>query len=336
MENEITNLGKSFWQKKDGKVGGTILLVAAAALGIFFWGSISSWVLRMMVDTFHISLFAAGFAFVAWCLINDSIRTTISYAFKSLARAITTAFIKYDPIGTLLNYVDDLKKSRVNMKTQIDNLSGQKALMEMKIVKNNKTIAEKEAMIKAARNKGNVNVATVEERQKTRIEKSNEMIKPLLSKINAIMNVIQKLYENSDYAIQDIENEVEIQRETYEMVKKGYNAIQSAISIFRGNPNKKAMFDQAMEVLENNISFKVGAMDSFLKEVKTTIEKIDIENDMYSENNFDKLQQLGENSLNVMLAPIGTNVPVQQKVLIPIKQVAPAFDPQKTYDELLK
>jgi hypothetical protein len=102
----------------------------------------------------------------------------------------------------------------------------------------------------------------------------------------------RKMYDNSGYLIKDIENEVRIKKQEREAIRSGYSAMKRAMSIVNGDPDKKMMFDQAMEAIVDDISNKIGEMERFMEVSSTFIESIDLQNGVYEQKGMELLEKM--------------------------------------------
>jgi len=63
------------------------------------------------------------------------------------------------------------------------------------------------------------------------------------------------------------------------------------MSIISGDPDQRAMFDQALEVLANDVSSKVGEMERFMDTSRNLLDSIDLQNGVFEEDGLRLLEQ---------------------------------------------
>ena len=60
--------------------------------------------------------------------------------------------------------------------------------------------------------------------------------------------------------IKETEIKVRLKEVEYKMVKESSSALRTAVSIFKGDPDKKFYFDESMEYIQDDMSQKLGEM----------------------------------------------------------------------------
>jgi hypothetical protein len=106
-----------------------------------------------------------------------------------------------------------------------------------------------------------------------------------------IYEMMLKMHENLGFFISDLTDDVDFREEEYKMVKESYGALKSAESILQGNPDERAMFELALEKLEENVSMKLGTMDRIMDMSEGFLETMDIEKGVMAEDGLLMLEQ---------------------------------------------
>ncbi len=298
---------KSFWQKPEGITG--ILLIIGAAVGFYY---LMPFIISLLANTIYAIVLGVVLLAIIYAILDPGVRTGVWYLFKMGCRALTGIIIRIDPIAIMEIYIADLRNKREGMNEQITKLDGE--LIKLKRAINDaKDEQEKNLEFAAsAKSKNNTSSVTLYSREVGRQKDLIEKLTPLSLKMEAVKKVLIKMYENAEIAITDMTNEVRIRKVEYETVKRGYNALRSAMSIFKGDPDKKAAFDQSVELVESNISFKAAEMERFMRESQSVIDKIDIENGAFADEGLRMLDQMGNRSMEIMLAPVGEKMELSQ------------------------
>jgi phage shock protein A len=216
-------------------------------------------------------------------------------------RKITGLFVNIDPIGILETYIEDLHKNLSEMNTHIVKLKGQIQKIKTIISQNEKEMKESLELAEEAKKKNNMDVVVINTRQYGRLEESNKRFTELLTKMEILYRILAKMYENSGYLIKDIENEVRIKKQEREAIRSGYSAMKRAMSIISGDPDKKMMFDQAMEAIVDDISNKIGEMERFMEVSSTFIESIDLQNGVYEQKGLELLEKMEKQGISLLL-----------------------------------
>jgi hypothetical protein len=292
---------KSFWSRPEGKTG----MIFLAGIGIVTWKFVVPYLITLMANTVVAIGLAVLLAGIFYLLLNKEFRTGMWYLFKMLMRGFTGLIIKIDPIAIMKAYVSNLYKRREDMNNEISRLGGEIIALQRKVsaAKEKEETALKTA--EAAKRLGKTTEVTINTREAGRQKGLLEKLEPLLARMIAVKTILLKFYDNTEFAIQDIESEIDVKEIEYNAVKRGTNAMRAAMSIFKGDPDKKAMFDRSIEMVEMNISNKAAEMDKFLRDTQKIVSQIDIEKEMYAEEGLRMLEERGNKSLDIMLLPVG-------------------------------
>lgn len=299
-----TSKPKSFWKKPEGVVGGIFLVGLIAVLGIAVagilinFGSIMSIV--GMVGILGTALFLA---------VDKKARNLVSYMYKSAMRWITGLFITIDPIAILKSYIEDLKSNLRKMNKQISQLRGQLHKLKEVIHNNKKEIASNLEMASKARDNDKRNVVILKSRKAGRLKESNMRLEDLYKKMEVLYRVLVKMYENSEILAEDIKDQVMVKEQEYNAIKASNSAMKSAMSVISGDPDKRAMFDTAMEAIADDVSNKVGEMERFMEVSSGFMDSIDLQNGVFEEEGLKMLEKwekegdsllLGDDKLDIL------------------------------------
>lgn len=271
---------KTFWQKPEG-VTGFIFMAGIVLGGGYLLYKFLPYLVSILQNTLHAVILFVVLGAVLYILLDPKFRNLIWFIYKSIMRALTGLFVNIDPIGILETYIENLHKNLEEMDGHIAKLKGQIQKLRMIIEKNNDEMKENLLMAEQAKKANNKDMVVINTRQYGRLEESNKRFTELLTKMEILYRVLAKMYDNSGYLIKDIENEVRIKKQEREAIRSGYSAMKRAMSIIKGNPDKKMMFDQAMDAIVDDISSKIGEMERFMEVSSTFIESIDLQNGVY-------------------------------------------------------
>ena len=200
-----------------------------------------------------------------------------SWGFKVLMRYLTGVFVELNPIAIMRIHIENLEKNHVVMNEHIGKLSGEIRTLERKINENKQGIEKSLKIASSAKEKGVQGQAYVEARKAGRRRDGVIKLTDLLEKIKKIYGVLVKMYEVSGYVIEDLKDDVEQKTTEYKAVKQAHAALMSSMSIISGNPDERAMFEMALEKMEEEVSQKLGTMDRFMEMSAGLIQNIDIE-----------------------------------------------------------
>jgi hypothetical protein len=299
---------KSFWERPEGTTG--MLSLAVLGVGGFF---VVQAILPTLIAFLGLAITAVGqtivlaalCAFLAamlYVLTNKKFLTLVGYMFKSAMRKITGAFVEIDPIGIMKNYIDDLLGRQTDMDASIAKLNGQVKICQRKITENESGYEKAMATAAEAKKREQQGAFTVNARQAGRLERlNNETLIPLLKTMELNLRALRKYREVTDTVILDITNEVEARKIERDMILASYSAIQAAKKIMNGDPDKKELFDQAMEFVVQDYGMKLGEIENFLDTSKGFVETLDLQNGVYEEEALKKMQAWESKADSILL-----------------------------------
>jgi phage shock protein A len=329
---------KSFWERPEGITGG-IGLAALAIGGGWLLYSLLPILITLAANTLYLGAMLVALAGLIYVALDPKMHNLIWYGYQSVMRWITGIFVRIDPISILKSYIDDLGNNLRNMSKQIGNLRGQMRqltdLMNQNSgeIEKNMKIAEQ---AKSGRDQANMALAA---RKAARLQEANGKYNALLTKMDILYRVLTKMYENSELVLEDTRDQVQMQEQEYKAIKTSHSAIKSAMSIISGDPDKRAMYDQALEVLANDVGQKVGEMERFMDMSKGLMDSIDLQNGVFEEEGLKMIENWEKQSL-LMLDPHvkfqGDTLDLNSRPSEPVKLAEPHQESDSSYQDLFK
>lgn len=301
MDNQIPDKVKSFWEKKEGKTG---MLFAAAGIfgGLLIMMKFGAALVAAAQNTVILGAYVLGIVVAASILMNPKFRALCSFMFQSAMRWITGFFVTIDPIGILKEYVEDLKNSHDKMDTQIGKLRGVLAELNRTItqnvadMKNSMDLAQKakERMVKSSdtddQNRMKAQVV-LKSRRAGRLQESNRTFQELKNKIEMIYRVLSKMYMNCGVLIEDTEDSIKMKELEWKTIRAAHSAMKSAMSVINGNSDKRAIFEQTLEYMANDLDTKVGEMERFMEVSQGFLDGVDLQNGVFEEKGLEMLEK---------------------------------------------
>jgi len=292
MSTEVeTYKPKSFWSRPEGKLGATVLLCGAAAIGL----------MHNPIVAFFRSLFDSQFstmglfaALGAVCLVatDSRARKLVGYVFKGLMRKITGLFVQLDPIKNLESYIEYLKKNREEMNSNIQKLRGQLSKLRSIVSQNQNEMDQNIRIARQAKLQNRAELIAVNTRQYGRLKELNTKYETMIDKMNVLYNVLTRIYTSIAYMIQDTENEVRLRKQEATAIMSGYSAMKHAMNIINGDPDRKMMFDMANEALANDVYAKIGEMETFIELSGDFIDNVNIQNAAFEQQGTELIEKL--------------------------------------------
>jgi hypothetical protein len=311
-----TGSPKSFWQRPEG-VTGFIFMAGIVTGGGYLLYKFLPFLVSILQNAVHAAILFVVLGAILYVLLDKKFRNLVWFIYKSIMRSVTQLFVNIDPIGILETYIESLHKNLEEMNMHIAKLKGQIQKIKTIIAKNEKEMQDSLQLAEQAKKANNMDVVVINTRQYGRLEESNKRFTELLTKMEILYRVLSKMFDNSGYLIKDIENEVRIKKQEREAIRSGYSAMKRAMSIVNGDPDKKMMFDQAMDAIVDDISGKIGEMERFMEISSTFIESIDLQNGVYEQKGMELLEKMEKQGISMLLSqprtPDTELVPVNEK-----------------------
>ncbi|HMO38664.1 MAG TPA: hypothetical protein PKC76_07240 [Saprospiraceae bacterium] len=322
---------KSFWQRPEG-VTGMIFLAALILGGGYLLYMALPTLIVLAQNVLYLSLMLVALGALVYMVLDPKMRNLVSYMYKSVMRWLTGLFVQIDPIGILKSYVEELKNNLRKMNKQIAQLRGQMHKLQEVIHNNKKQIESSLNMANKAREADKQNILILKSRQAGRLKESNMRLEDLYRKMEVLYRVLSKMYDNSQILMEDIQDQVMVKEQERKAIHASHGAMRSAMSIISGDPDKRAMFDQAMEAIAEDVANKVGEMERFMDMSANFMNSVDLQNGIFEEEGLKMLEKweregvsliLGEEKQNLLLQAnddkdvLDLNAPVKERVKDP-------------------
>jgi len=291
---------KSFWQRPEGVTGAIFLVALLAGLGILII-SVLPLLISAMQNVLVLTGMIIGFAALLYVVFDRRMRNLVGYFYKSLMRSITGLFVKVDPIAILKGYVGSLEENLRNMNRQIGRLRGQMHKLKEIILNNQKEIRSNLELASEAKANNRQNVMILKSRKAGRLQESNMRLEDFYQKMEVLYRVLSKMYENSQILKEDIQDQVAVKEQERQAIHASNSAMRSAMSILQGDPDKRAMFDAAMEAIAEDVAGKVGEMENFMQLSSKFMESIDLQNGIFEEEGLRMLEEWEEKGSSLLL-----------------------------------
>lgn len=305
---------KNFWKKPEGVTGGLFLLALLAGGGVLLSRLLPT-LIQLAENTLYLSAMMAALAAVVYVVLDPKLRNLIWYAYKSAMRWITGIFVKIDPISILKSYIDDLEDNLRNLSRQIGALRGQMRQLKGIMDGNSAEIRRNlEAGEQAQKNNDAKNL-TLATRKAGRLQDANAKYDVLYKKMEVLYRVLARMYENSEIMLDDTKDQVKIKEQEYQAIRAGHGAMRSARSVLGGDPDRRALFDQAVETLADEVGARVGELERFMDTSKNLMDSIDLQNGVFADEglklleNWDKKSPLLAENPKTKEKPLDLNQP---------------------------
>ncbi len=316
MENNLKKGVKGFFEKPEGKVGKVFLGLIGIGVAFLLY-HLLPYIIVLLTNTLHAMLLLGAIVLIIFLVTNKKIQTLVSFSFKMAMRALTGFFVELNPIAIIRIHIENLEKNHSKMNDHIARLAGEIRSLERKINENKQNIERSLKIATSAKSKNEKGQAWIEARKAGRRKEGTIKLTDLLFKIKKIYDVLGKMYKVSGYVIEDLKDDVEQKEIEYRTVKQAHAALMSSMSIINGNPDERAMFELALEKMEEEVSHKLGTMDRFMDMSASLITSIDIEQGIFAEDGMAMLEIYEEGGFDSFFSDfeekmVGAQAPLAQ------------------------
>ncbi|MEM6964139.1 MAG: hypothetical protein AAF573_05185 [Bacteroidota bacterium] len=291
---------KSFWQKPEGVTGAIFLTAIIGGLGYLLATNMGT-LAWLAGQTVYLVAMLAVLAALIYMVLDPKMRNLVWYMYKSVMRWITGWFVQIDPIGILKSYTDDLQSNLGKMNKQIGKLKGQMHKLKELIVNNRREIQSNLTQASKAKQVNKQNIMILKSRKAGRLKESNMRLEDLYKKMEVLYRVLTKMYENSEILLEDVKDQVMVKEQEYKAIRASASAMKSAASVISGNPDKRAMFDMAMEAVADDVSQKVGEMERFMEMSSNFMDSVDLQNGVFEEEGLKMLEKWEKEGVSILL-----------------------------------
>jgi len=289
MDNLTDVKLKSFWEKPEGKTGMifTAALLGGGLIGLY---KILPWLIVLASNTLHLIFLLGAIGFALFLITNPRVRATASIGFQLIMKKLTSCIVKTDPLAILQLKVREMEENLEKVSESLTKLSQTRENLNREISKNASTIEISMKQAAFAQKQNATDQIYLKTRAAGRLQKSNLTLKDLFTKVDTMHRVLTKIYKNSAVVIADTKDEIDISAKEYEVVKTASSAMRSAMSIINGNKDKRAIYEEAYEVLSNDIANKSGELQQMLEMSESFMNGIDLQNGMLQEDGLKMLE----------------------------------------------
>lgn len=329
---------KSFWSKPEGVTGGLILFGALLGGGYLLYKMLPT-LLVMAGNLLQLSIMLVTLGVVLYIALDPKLRNLIWYMYKSTMRWITGLFVKIDPIGILKSYVEDLKDNLGKMNKQIGRLRSQMHLLKEQIYNNSKQIDSSLEQMKKAQDGQQETVIVLKARQAGRLKESNIKLEDLYHKMEILYKILNRMYQASEVMAEDISDQVKIKEQERNAIHASHSAMRSAMSVISGDKDQRALFDEALDAMADDVSSKVGEMEQFMEISENFMSSVDLQNGVFEVEGLKMLEKWESQGISRILGQEKHELVSEDKLLLSNQNVperATQEDSTNPYDNIFK
>jgi phage shock protein A len=286
---------KSFWERPEGKTG--MFFAAGGIVGLLLimmkWGAA---IVLAAQNTMILGLYVLLACAVGYVLMDGRFRASIFYLYKTIMRAFTGLVIQIDPVAILRSYIEDMESNHDKMNAQITRLKGSIRTLQKTISENAANARSQMSMAEQAKKQNMQAQMILQTRKAGRLQNSNRTYSDLLKKLEVLYRVLSKMYENTGILIEDTKDEVEQKSVEWKTINIANSAMRSAMHLISGDKDKRAMFEEAMQFMADDVGNKVGEMERFMDLSESFMQGVDLQNGVFEEKGMKMLEDWEKNA----------------------------------------
>lgn len=291
---------KGFWKRPEG-ITGLLFLSGVVLGGGYLIVSNMAAITALLANTLVLGITLAAIAGLLYMVLDPKMRNLIWYMYKSVMRSMTGLFVQIDPIGILKSYIESLEDNLVKMRKQIGAIKGQMRKLKTLVEENTGEINKNMKLASAAKAKGMDSQVVLSTRKAARLRESNEKYTKLHNKMEVLHRILTKMHQNSEILVEDTKDQVKLKEQERKAIRTSHSAMKSAMSVISGDPDKRAMFDAAMENIADDVANKVGEMEQFMEMSASFMDTIDLQNGMFEEEGMNMLEKWEKESTLLLM-----------------------------------
>lgn len=327
---------KSFWKRPEGVTGG-LVLTGLLVGGVWVLYKALPYLIGLATNALYLGAMLMVLGVILYMILDHRTRNLVWYMYKSIMRGITGMFIKLDPISILKSYVEDLRDNLGKMNKQIAKLRSQMHLLKELMLKNNKQISSSLGQAAEAQKSSQESVMILKTRQAGRLKESNLKLDDLYKKMDILYRVLNKMYDASKIMADDISDQVKIKEQERDAIHASYSAMKSAMSVISGDKDQRALFDEALDAMANDVSMKVGEMEQFMELSENFMASVDLQNGVFEEEGLKMLEKWENQGVSLILGKEKDRLVGEDKLLTLKQQDVLHAEPSSNpYDDFFK
>lgn len=296
MNNSTTS---KKWYQRPENITGLIMGGGFVWLGVHFMPLI----IIAAQNTLYAGFLLAALAGVIYAVLDKDIRNIVYYGWKMITRGLTGMLINLDPIAIIETYLRKMEERLEEMLNSKDALGGQIKKLEMVISENTEKMNNSLKKAQAAGKMGNQLNKTTFAMEAQQLKMSNEHLNATRNKMKLMFGVLDKMYVNTEFILQNTKRQVDIKKREREAIMAGHRAMQSGWRIIKGDPEQKAMYDQAMENIADTMGRQLSEMERIMSMSSNIMDGVDLEKGIIKDDALQMFSQWEKEGDSMLLGP---------------------------------
>lgn len=284
---------KSYWSRPGGKQG---TIIGLGLLGLITW-KILPILTQMVWNTINFSIAVLCGAALAYVIMDRRWRLYLLYIYETVMGAIVGLIWKINPWVAAEDNIKQMIKDREMVGKKAKEMSAARIKVDNKIAERKSEMDREAKLAKSAAEKGTeLAIAQAKSSQRIvgNIAKFLETLIPLRNDLKIAEEYLSNIYEKGEIHITEAQHELDLKRDQFEATKIGRSALESAVRMFQGDPERKLLLKQSMEAIAETTASNMASMQQSIKIADRFLEKMEIESGVYESDGIEILKQLSD------------------------------------------
>ena len=300
---------KSFWQKPEGKIGIVLSALFLGAGFLLFWAKVLPFLLAIASNTIALAGMLLVLGLIVFPFTQSDIRLRMSVAYKIFLKKLAGSIIKTDPVEVLKitiskgeDRLEIFEEQRNKLKQVLSNLK--RKVSEYSAQAKESMLAAQQAQKQQVKSQVYLNTQQAGRLQGAAVELSD-----VSNRLQTLYTVISKIYENAKTLLIDKKQAVTLLEDKWTAIKAAYGAMTSAMNALKGDKDERALFEENVDFINNDLGMKIGEIEYMLDASETIMDNIDIRNGMFQDKGMKMLEDFEKKADSWLL---GENTPTPQ------------------------
>ena len=294
--------------------------LAVGGIGLGVWNWVLPWVLFTLVGTLKVVALGSILTVFTMMVLDRRFRWTIGYLTQRFVGLLTSAIINTDPIGVMKARLREMQSTYNEFLARIAELRGsvEKALRDMSVYVGELDAAE--GQLKAARKRVQPPIAQINTLSSTILRRQNaiERIKKEVEQGRNMISLLERYAAKSEAYVADTSDNILMVERERKRLKTAFSAFAAAKKILKGQTVGADMYDEALDVANEQASAMVGEMKQFITESRSAIEGFELEQEGAVETVMARIEKKSADSKMLEYQP-GVSLNLQaDKVPVPV------------------
>jgi low affinity Fe/Cu permease len=315
---------KSYWNRPGGPVKVIAGIAALAAIGYYVFPFLT----QVVWNTLNFGIACLCLFVFVWLVTNRALRLRIQACWDILMKYTLGLIIEWDPFILAEDQIRDMKKQREKVNDLLTNEVGtEKERTKMTIEEKQKELIKCKATVASAKGQKGYEMAMGNAaNQAQRCKEFIDALNPIYEDLCKTYNYLDDIYTKSAYMIADAEGELDTKKQLYRAVTSSSRALNAAVKLFKGDPEKQLMAEQSMSMLKDNIAQKVSSMKRAISCTSEYMKSIDLDTAASQRAGLDFLENFDPETEFKLLSDVSAKPAPVAAGELPVGQ----------YDDLLK